>query len=175
MLKRFQRKKQIEALRPKLYRLAWSWCHDNDLADDLAQNSLLKALSKIDQLRDDKRLEAWLCQILANQFRDHLRARKETMDPDWETMVSPEQTPHDEAQTHEVVARVRRAVDGLKPEFRMVITMVDLMGLSYSEVSMALNIPMGTVMSRVSRGRGQLKKALEEPRGGNVVPMRNHA
>ncbi|MGB1108751.1 MAG: RNA polymerase sigma factor [Gammaproteobacteria bacterium] len=179
MFRKSKHKQQIELLRPKLYRLAWAWCHDSDLADDLTQTALTKALSKIDQLRDDKRLEAWLCQILSNQFRDYLRARKDEVSPEWEAMESPMGSPEDETSSHELVNRVRQAVAMLKPDFRMVITMVDLMGLSYAEVSQALDIPMGTVMSRVSRGRSQLKKSLDDlqprSRREKVVSLRRGA
>lgn len=179
MFRRIKQQQQIEQLRPRLYRLAWSWCHDSDVADDLTQTALTKALGKIEQLRDSKRLEAWVCQILANQFRDYLRARRELEPLDWEAMPSPVQSPEEANGTHEMVLRVREAVGQLKTDFRMVITMVDLMGLSYSEVSEALDIPMGTVMSRVSRGRAQLKQYLEDlqpnERGAQVVPLRKRS
>ena len=70
--RRLQR--QIGAERDRLYRIAWSWCHDSYQADDLVQETLARALAKVDNLREESRLQVWLTQILANLHRDHYRA-----------------------------------------------------------------------------------------------------
>ena len=66
----------VQSFRPALYRLAYMWTHDRSLADDLTQEALAKALARGSQLRDQKRLRAWLYGILTNCWRDYLRARR---------------------------------------------------------------------------------------------------
>lgn len=79
-------------------------------------------------------------------------------------------------EEHQIVLQVRKAVAQLNSDQRLVLTLVDLMELSYSEVAEALGIPVGTVMSRLSRARGNLKRFIETTaRHGdsdNVVPIR---
>ena len=64
---------ELRERRDRLYRLAFSWCHNAALADDLTQEALTKALRNSTQLRDDQRLDSWLFRILANCWQDHLR------------------------------------------------------------------------------------------------------
>ncbi len=66
-------REQICAERERLYRIAWSWCHDSHQADDLVQETQARALAKIDSLREESRLQVWLTQILANLYRDQFR------------------------------------------------------------------------------------------------------
>ena len=164
MFKRLQQRRQIEQSRERLYRLAWSWTHSNELADDLTQITLEKALTRLDQLRDHQRLDAWLSRILANSFRDHLRAQKQWVDSEECALETPELGPGQLQEQRQIVHQVRAAIASLKPPFRMVITMVDLMDMSYAEVAEAMDIPTGTVMSRVSRGRAYVKQFIEAQR-----------
>ena len=61
--------------RDKLYRVAFSWCHNASLADDLVQETMLKAMKKADSLRDQSTLDTWLHRILLNNWHDHLRTQ----------------------------------------------------------------------------------------------------
>jgi RNA polymerase sigma-70 factor (ECF subfamily) len=176
LLRRIRLRQQIQTLRPRLFRLAWSWCHDGDLADDLTQAALEKALRSLDSLREHQRVDAWLSAILANLYRDHLRSarRVESIEPD--ELYAPGKAPETWLEEHQIVLQVRKAVARLNPDQRLVLTLVDLMGLSYAEVAEALSIPAGTVMSRLSRARVNLKRFLgTTTKGGNtnkVVPIR---
>jgi RNA polymerase sigma-70 factor (ECF subfamily) len=150
--------------RPRLWRLAHSWCHNRALADDLVQDSLAKGLKNHSQLRDEDSLHAWLCGILANCWHDHLRAHRDMDDIaeiDEVQLVS-DGSPEAECLQSEVVRRVRVAVAGLPVAQREVVTLVDLEEFSYAEVAAILEIPLGTVMSRLSRARGTLKKSLRD-------------
>ncbi len=162
-------RRQIEAFRPKLYRLAWSWCHDAQLADDLVQDALLRGLQHLDQLRDPKQLEVWLSRILANLHKDHLRRRKETVTFD-EEALSTQHGPAREVYRQDLIGRVRGAVSRLNDDQRKVLTLVDLMEFSYADAAYALDIPVGTVMSRLCRARGQLKSLLETTERQTVGP-----
>lgn len=150
--------------RPRLWRLAHSWCHNRALADDLVQDALAKALDRHDQLRDPDRLVSWLCSILANCWHDHLRGRKNTADIDEvdECDLPEGCRPEDGCLQNEIVMRVRQAVARLPDGQREVVALVDLEEFSYAEVAAILDIPMGTVMSRLSRARLALKEKLRD-------------
>ncbi len=145
--------------RERLYRLAYSWCHDPMLADDLAQQALTKALRSSSQLRDLAQMQAWLFRILSNCWRDHLRRSREMVDIDEAPQIT-EQTPERLHARSQVVLEVRQAVSALPEGQRQVLTLVDLEGFSYAEVAQILEVPVGTVMSRLSRARGALRKRL---------------
>ena len=147
-----------------MYRLAYAWCHDACLADDLAQEAVIKGLKSVHQLKDEAVLEAWLFSILHNCWRDHFRRIHPRAEID-EIMELPADTltPEQQHFSSELVGRVRRAVAALPLGQRQVITLVDLEEMSYSAAAQALGIPVGTVMSRLSRARGALRNLLYEP------------
>lgn len=158
---------RLEGSRARLYRLAYSWCHDAALAEDLVQETLYKALKKSGQLRDMEVLEGWLFRILANCWHDHLRQRRSTVDIDdlddiEEMPFANRLTPEDMHGEKQLVARVRSAVERLPLGQRQVLTLVDLEEFSYGETAEILDIPVGTVMSRVCRARQALKQQLFE-------------
>lgn len=162
MLNIFNRKKlekRLSELRPRLYRLAVSWCSDIMLADDLVQETLDKALTKHNQLKNDSSLKAWLFKIMHNCWMQHLRSKKPSMDIDNIELIS-DQSPEKQLSEMHIVDRVRKAVEMLPLNQRQVVTLVDLENNSYQQVSEILEIPVGTVMSRLSRARLQLKKYL---------------
>lgn len=154
--------RRMAALRPALYRLAYLWCHDAALADDLTQEALAKAVARMGQLRDRERLRPWLFGILANVWRDHLRALRpgEDIDALEETLVCAAPTPEQQASQAELVAAMRAAVARLPMGQRQVIALVDLEECGYAETAAILAIPVGTVMSRLHRGRAALREAL---------------
>jgi len=131
------------------------------LADDIVQESMKKALSSFHSLKDDSKLMAWTCRIMLNCYRDWLRRQKDHVDID-EHELADQSTPLHHVAATETAEFVRHCINKLSEKHRNVITLVDLMGFSYEEVSVAVDIPIGTVMSRLCRGRTQLKKFLEE-------------
>ena len=148
----------IEA-RTRLYRVAYSWCRNPALADDLVQETLTKALKNSAQLRDPKARDAWLFTILANCYRDHFRRQRDMDDID-DVEISHDVTPESESSSAEVVVLVRAAIARLPDGQRQVVTLVDLEGFSYGEVAQILDVPIGTVMSRLCRARGAMKAML---------------
>jgi len=145
--------------RSRLYRVAYSWCHNAALADDLVQDALTKALRKSSQLRDPKARDAWLFSILANCYRDHFRKRRDMDDID-ELEISLEETPESESGRSEIIDKVRAAIGRLSQGQRQVVTLVDIEGFSYVEVAQILDVPIGTVMSRLCRARAAMKDML---------------
>ncbi|MHB8622593.1 MAG: RNA polymerase sigma factor [Sulfuricaulis sp.] len=154
-------KARLEQHRLRLYRIAYSWTHNSTLADDLVQETLIKALKKSSQLRDPNAGEAWLYSILANCYRDHFRRLRATEELDDTTLIH-ESTPEKESSEQQIVLKVRAAIAKLSEGQRQVITLVDIQGLSYMEVSQALNVPIGTIMSRLCRARYALRDLLDE-------------
>lgn len=152
-----------EALRPVLYRIAYAWCHDPALADDLVQETLSKAWMRRAQLREDGALKAWMVAIMHHCWLDHLRRSRDFDDIDeWEdTLESAEQTPEACCNRKQVIACVRAAVARLPRGQRQVLTLIDLEEFGYAEVAGILDIPVGTVMSRLSRARASLKTMLD--------------
>ena len=149
----------LEEARARLYRVAYAWCHNAALADDLVQETLTKALRKSAQLRDPKARDAWLFTILANCYRDHFRKTREMDDID-EIEISHETTPESESSRAEIVSMVRAAIARLPQGQRQVVTLVDLEGFSYVEVAQILDVPIGTIMSRLCRARNAMKDIL---------------
>ena len=153
--------RRLEKSREALYRMAFAWCHNRYLAEDLTQQTLVKALEKRNQLRDIDKLERWAFQILSNVLRDWYRRERPT-----EAIEDHEPvegfSPEHGAMRDEVVTRVRQAVARLPLAQCQVVTLVDLEGLSYADVAEVLDIPIGTVMSRLSRARKALADQLED-------------
>lgn len=147
--------------RERLYRIAFAWSHSPDIADDLVQDACAKALRQRKQLRDMDSLGPWLFRILKNTWHDYLRCKKETLEYD-ETDHADEHTPESVNSRYETIQRVRQAMQCLPIGQREVLTLVDLERCSYAEVAEILEIPAGTVMSRLCRARRQLKEILLE-------------
>ena len=153
----------IEAQRPLLYRIAYAWCHDPAVADDLVQEALSKAWARRAQLRDEAALKGWMVSIMNHCWLDHLRSRRDFDDVDdlQDELESGVESPDACCNRQEVIACVRAAVARLPLGQRQVLTLVDLEEFCYAEVAAILDIPVGTVMSRLSRARASLKILLD--------------
>jgi RNA polymerase sigma-70 factor, ECF subfamily len=163
----------ICAERERLYRIAWSWCHDSHQADDLVQETIARALAKVDGLRDETRLRVWLTQILANLHRDLYRRVQPDTGLDLESLPGHDD-PEQRADRSQLVARTRRAIGMLNEDHRQVLTLVDLAEFSYADTASILDVPVGTVMSRLSRARRRMRELCEQQGIGHaeVVPLR---
>jgi len=156
-------RKLIGNSRDRLYRMAYAWTHNPHLADDLVQQTVLKALNNQRQLKNMAAAEAWLFRILSNCLKDHHRAKREVLSP--ETIeIRDNRTPERETSEQQLVDSVRKAVQALPLAQCQVVTLVDLEGFTYASVAEILEIPVGTVMSRLCRGRRALRELLTEVR-----------
>lgn len=173
-LVRARLRRRIEGARPRLYRLAYSWCHDVHFADDLVQDAVERALSRLSELRDEERVEVWLMRIMHHRHLDLRRARREmdTLDDD---LVASPSSPEADAEHAQLVHHTRAAIAQLPDDQRHVLLLVDLEECSYAEAATILGIPIGTVMSRLSRARARLRGILDAAgaltRPGNVIPL----
>lgn len=151
---------RLESNRRRLYRMAYAWCHDAHLADDLVQEAIVNALRHSSKLRDFEALDGWLFTILANCWKSHLRSRKVGDEFDEENFHSSDLDPEQLTARDQIVARVQQAIARLPVGQRQVVTLVDLEGFSYAEVATILEVPIGTVMSRLCRARQTLRELL---------------
>ncbi|HEY2445601.1 MAG TPA: RNA polymerase sigma factor [Rhizomicrobium sp.] len=153
--------KALIAQLPALRRYARALVGSSALADDLVQDCIERALRQWENLRDARRLASWLRSILHNLYMDELR-RGRTRGHEQEigeladdfALSSPA---HDGAAALDFV----RAMDTLSVEHRQVLLLVGLEDMNYREIAAELSIPIGTVMSRLARGRERLRNALD--------------
>jgi RNA polymerase sigma-70 factor (ECF subfamily) len=166
------RNRELNRMRPRLYRLAYAWCHDSHLADDLVQDALSKAITTRSSLKEPRAMECWLMSILNNCWRDHLRARRPHEDIEqWsESLESLLPGPEDQYAEQQLAFQVRRAIGALPLSQRQVLTLIDIEDCSYAEVAAILQVPAGTVMSRLSRARLALKESLQSMHPGIATP-----
>ncbi|MBI1424042.1 MAG: sigma-70 family RNA polymerase sigma factor [Gammaproteobacteria bacterium] len=155
----------LEANWHRLYRVAYSWTHEPFIAHDLVQETIARALQHKDKITDLSALEIWSFKVMANCWRDHLRRRKDSFDIT-EVQLIDTNTPESHIEHTHLVTRVRDAIARLNQDQRQVITLISLQGFSYEEVARILDIPVGTVMSRVCRARQNLKQMLSDAEGG---------
>jgi len=138
---------------PNLRRYARALVGDRDGADDLVQDTLERAVRKF-HLWKPGDLRAWLFSIMHNVFVNQLKARKiaPSVEIDEATIAA-----HIPTVTSVDVLDLQRALLTLSPEQREVVLLIALEDMTYADVSRALGIPIGTVMSRLSRGREKLR------------------
>ena len=152
-------RKEIADNRDRLYGVALAWSGDSMVADDLVQETLILSLQRATQLRDKSKLNAWMYSILSNCWKQYLRRMRPTVDID-EICVISESDAEDGSSELEIVDRVRGAILKLPDAQRQTVTLVDLAGFSYAEVAEILEVPIGTVMSRLYTARRSLQRVL---------------
>jgi RNA polymerase sigma-70 factor (ECF subfamily) len=146
-------------------------------AEDLVQETYLKAYRAFGSFQEGTNLKAWLYKILTNTFINSYRSRKrrpeQTELDDVEDLylyrrlggleaVSASRSAEEEVLDHFTESDVKEAVEALPEQFRMAVLLADVEGFSYRDIADILDIPIGTVMSRLHRGRKALQKALHE-------------
>lgn len=140
---------------PRLRRYARALTGDSHSADDLVQDTLERAWSKLYMWRRGSDLRAWMFSIMHNTFINHIRKNKiVTVSMDEDVLEVPTRaTQEDDLHMRDLTS----AISKLGYEYREVVLLIGLEQMSYEEVAKILGIPMGTVMSRLSRGREKLR------------------
>ena len=154
---------EMLALLPRLRRFARSLARSDADADDLSQLSVERALKARDQWQPGTRLDAWMYRIMRNIWIDETRSRTRragVFAPE-EDGVHVGDDGHEAIERNVAVSEVDRAMAQLPDEQREVIALVLVEGLAYKEASEILDIPMGTLLSRLVRGRQALVQMLE--------------
>lgn len=158
-----------------LYAVSCRMTRSTTEAEDLVQDTVVKAMRARDQFEPGTNLKAWLLRILTNTFINRYRRGGLERDilegPDVEsltdgwigaTTMRGMRDPETAALAPLVEAEVQRALDDLPPEFRVAVVLSDIEELSYKEIAEAMGTPIGTVMSRLHRGRKLLQKTLRD-------------
>ena len=145
----------------RLYRLAYAWCHQSHTAHDLVQETLNRVMREHHQFENNKALDVWLYKTMANCWRDQCRRQQELVEIDEQPLYSSSNLEAEHYQ-RQIQAAIHRAMQQLNMTHRQIITLIDLEGLSYNEVATVLDIPAGTVMSRLCRARQQLRDLLQQ-------------
>jgi RNA polymerase sigma-70 factor (ECF subfamily) len=149
----------LEVEIPRLRRYARALTRDVTRADDLVQSCLTRAVAKQHLWQPGTDLRAWLFTILHNQHvNDVRRSVREGISV--ELTEAPQLTVQSNAIDSLQLRDLKRAMEKLAPEQRQVILLVGLEGLAYEEVAVILGVPVGTVRSRLSRGRDQLRQLM---------------
>lgn len=155
---------QIVALLPRMRRFAYSLTGSRDEGDDIVQAACERALNRLHQWQPGTRLDSWMFRIIQTTWIDRLRTRRvrgEDYAPDaLEFQVGEDGRRITEARL--MLKRVRQAIGQLPEDQRSVLVLVTVDGLSYREAADILEIPLGTVMSRLARARRRLHELMQD-------------
>jgi RNA polymerase sigma-70 factor (ECF subfamily) len=158
-------REQIAALLPRLRRFARNLARNPHDADDVVQIAVERALSRLDQWRPDARLDSWMFKIVRNAWIDELRSRGRRS----RIFVGPEageyvgESPIDREVD---LLSVQSAMERLPEDQRAAVSLVLIEGLPYKDAAEVLEVPIGTLTSRLARGREALQAMLAPPEGG---------
>lgn len=152
----------------RLFGYALALTGDGEDARDLIQQSALNALASPNVPSDPKAARAWLFKIVRNAWIDQYRRRKVRIDDDMAVPVESGGWGFDDQVIAEIT--VRQGLGKIDPHYREVIELVDICGFQYADVATVLDIPVGTVMSRLSRARLSLLEVIAE---GNLRSMQS--
>jgi RNA polymerase sigma-70 factor (ECF subfamily) len=156
-----------------LYNTAYRMARNAEDAEDLVQETFLKGYRSYGQFTPGTNLKAWLFKILKNTFINEYRRKQAApyksdfaeIEESFESQLAPEaagqmKNPEQEALENAFDEDVQRALDLLPADYRMAVLLADIEGFSYREIAEILEIPVGTVMSRLYRGRKLLEEAM---------------
>lgn len=160
---------------PHVYRLAVRLCRDRSLADDLTQETMVKAVQKLEQLQSADRLRVWLLQILANTWRDHLRKQaRRKHEPLTRELVRHEQPIERNLESQEELQTVLDTMDSLPERQRAVLHLFAVEQLSLVEIGEILNMNPSTARVNLFHARQSMKRKLPqfaEPEPKSIRPL----
>ncbi|MCC6073449.1 RNA polymerase sigma factor [Massilia sp. GCM10020059] len=152
---------QIAALLPRLRRFARTITFNREDADDLVQIAVERALNRTDQWEAGTRLDSWIFRIMKNAWIDEVRSRIRR-----DAVFAPEEAGEhvgdDYAEAHQQRMAIQKAISLLSEDHRIVIGLVLVDGLPYKEAAEVLEVPMGTLTSRLARAREALQGLLSD-------------
>lgn len=159
-----------------LYRIALRIVHDECIAEDAVQEAMIHAFRHIRSFRGGN-FKSWLARVTVNASYDELRRGKrhlaipleqftqdgeEIESPEW--MRDPSAGPEERAESSEVQRVLHHCIKALVPDYRLMVILVDMEGMSYEEAAQVARVPVGTVKSRLARARMQIRKSLQSYR-----------
>ena len=166
----------IATYQAKIYGFARAYCGDPQEASDLAQEALIKIYRSLGGFRFQSSLLTWMFRIVKNVAVDHYRSRRhrekrreQPIDGTTETELRGSRSGEYDPEGHLLADETRQAVwtalDRVPEVYRTVVVLADMQGLSYEEVAVIVGTPVGTVKSRLNRGRDALRDALVGQQG----------
>lgn len=169
----------VERYQVRIYNLCYRMLNDPEAAADVTQDVFLSAYRNIKRYRGGS-FAAWLLRIATNACYDQLRTRQRRPTSSIDALLDdeehaprqfedPTESPDERSLRNELADEIQRALGELDPDQRMAVVLSDIQGLSYDEISSATGWALGTVKSRLSRGRAQLRSVL---RRGELLPAR---
>ena len=148
-----------------VYRLAYRLSGNQHDAEDLTQETFMRVFRSLHKYQAGT-FEGWLHRITTNLFLDMVRHRSkirmEALPEDYERVPGTDMTPEQAYSVANLDPALQTALDSLAPDFRVAVVLCDVVGMSYDEIAETLGVKMGTVRSRIHRGRSQLRAALEK-------------
>lgn len=160
----------IQRYQQPVYSLVCRLLNDPADAPDIVQEVFLKVFRNIGAFRGNSSLKTWIYRIAVNEAYNHRRwfcrhQRQEVAlvaDEGTESMMDPGRSPFEQAADLETRALVEQALEKLNPKFRAAVVLRDIEDLNYEDIATVLDVSLGTVKSRIMRGREALRKILEE-------------
>jgi RNA polymerase sigma-70 factor, ECF subfamily len=158
-----------------VFALLFRMVRDRELAEDLAQETFVKALNAIDSYRPEFKFSSWIFKIGNNAAIDHLRRREldtlsldgsphaetpEAMQATALQIGARQESPLDTVEAKELGGHIEAAIGALRPEYRSCILLRHVEGRPYEEIAEILNLPLGTVKTYIHRARNELREAL---------------
>ena len=157
----------VERHQQHIFNLCYRMLRQFEEADDATQDTFLKAYRSLKQFRGDARLKTWLCKIARNECLNRLRHENmvsldQQLTTDYSFQIADSTpSPLELIEQQETQSIVHAAINELPHQYRLVITLFHLNGLSYEEISQVMEIPMGTVKTHIFRARELLKSKLQ--------------
>lgn len=156
--------KLVQAYQSRVFNFVRSMVRNDEVAEDITQESFVKAFFSLKRLQNPGSFKSWLFRIANNNTLDWLRRKKfQLVDVDEQIHESyvDVRNPESGAIEEERLQHVRQALNKLKPDQKAILVMCDLQGLSYADIAEVLNVPFGTVQSRIFYARKKLKEHLD--------------
>lgn len=157
----------IEPLEGRIYAVALRMCGNREDAQDCMQESMIRIYRALSSFKGQSSFSTWVYRITMNTCLDELRRRKARRSTSLDTLLDSGWSPTDETDTperHAIQSEQRRtlerAIAELPEDMRAAVVLRDIQGLAYDEIASALNVNVGTVKSRISRGRERLREKL---------------
>lgn len=154
----------VERHQDRVYRLAYRLAGDAEVAQDVAQETFLKAFENLRHMRDGQALSQWLCQIATNLIRDRWKAWKETIQFDEEDcrLSCATSDPSREVESREIAERVQTALMGLPAIYREAFVLRYVEEMGHEEISSLLGVKLSAVKVRIHRACRMLRKLLPD-------------
>jgi RNA polymerase sigma-70 factor (ECF subfamily) len=151
----------FRAHRNSIFSLAMHYIGDRDVAEDVTQDAFVRAWDQLPKLREPAAFGGWMRALTINMVRDHFRGKRDE-DPldDNNPLPAGEAGPDEAIEQDEQQQAVREAILGLPDHQRVIVSMHYIEGRSVQDIMSAMDLPKGTVVSRLSRGRDNLRRRL---------------